>query len=167
MIPAVSVSADQPGWQRREGRLWLANKPFSGWQYTLSATGDTLSLGAYAAGKAEGIHRQWYPAHRLKETRRYRNGWQEGEAKGWFPSGKPAFVYQFRNDVYAGRRQEWYADGQPARDGHYHDGQEAGLQRQWFADGSLKANYVVREGRTFGFTGVKNCVNVWDSITSH
>jgi len=165
LILSQFVSADEPGWQRRDGKLWLTNKSFSGWQYELDHTGDTLFLGRFKEGKAEGFHRFWYENKRTKEVRQYRNGWQEGEQRGWFESGKPAFVYQFRNDVYEGPLKEWYPDGRLARDGNYRNGQENGSQRIWFADGSLKANYAVREGRSYGFTGVKNCVNVWDSIT--
>jgi len=163
-VPSVYQPTRQAGWQRRSGRLWLSGKPFSGWQYELGPANDTLFVGAYVDGKAEGEHRFWHPNHRLKESRRFRNGWQEGPQRGWFESGKPAFVYHFRNDVYEGSRKEWYPNGQPARDGNYQNGQEAGRQQQWFADGSLKANYAVRNGRAYGFTGVKNCVNVWDSI---
>ncbi|SOD88056.1 toxin-antitoxin system YwqK family antitoxin [Spirosoma fluviale] len=164
-IPLKYVSTDQPGWQKREGKLWMHDTLFSGWYYELSPTGDTAFVGAYDQGRAEGPHRHWYSNHQLKEIRQYKKGWQEGEQRGWYESGKPAFVYEFKNDVYEGRRQEWYANGQPAQDGHYHDGRESGAQRMWYADGSLKVNYVARNGRNYGFTGVKNCVNVWDSIS--
>lgn len=163
-IPSVSVSADADGWQRHNGQLWLNNHPFSGYQYQCTPSGDTLFVGTYLDGKAEGFHRQWYANGQLKEVRHYQNGWQEGEQRGWYESGKRAFVYQFRNDVYEGSRKEWYANGQPAFAGNYHKGQENGPQRQWFDNGSLKANYESRNGRNYGFTGVKNCVNVWDSI---
>ncbi len=164
-IPSIFVSADQPGWQKREGHLWLADTLFSGWQYQLWANGDTTFVGAFSQGKAEGFHRQWYENHQLNEIRHYQNGWQEGEQGGWYASGKQAFVYHFRNDVYEGNSKQWYPTGKLARDSDYHEGHENGPQRMWYADGSLKANYVARNGRNYGFTGVKNCVNVWDSIT--
>lgn len=163
-IPNVAVSANVPGWQQREGKLWLNGRLFSGLHYQCTATGDTLFAGTYLDGKSEGIHRQWYATGRLKEIRQYRNSWQEGEQRGWHESGKPAFVYQFKNDVYEGSRKEWYTNGKPALTGNYHNGQEQGLQRQWFDSGRLKVNYEARNGRNYGFTGVKNCVNVWDSI---
>ncbi|WP_425290797.1 toxin-antitoxin system YwqK family antitoxin [Spirosoma linguale] len=163
-IPHVYASADLPGWQKRAGKLWRQDTLFSGWSYQLGATGDTTFLGSYYLGKAEGSHRQWYSNHQLKEIRHYSNGWQEGEQRGWYESGKPTFIYQFKSDVYEGSRKEWYPNGQPAQDGHYHEGHEHGSQRMWYADGSLKVNYVARNGRNYGFTGVKNCVNVWDSI---
>ncbi|GAB3687654.1 hypothetical protein GCM10027592_01490 [Spirosoma flavus] len=164
-IPSVFANANQTGWQRSEGRLFLNDRPFSGWQYALSDEGDTTFVGAFIEGKAEGQHRSWYVGRKLKEVRQYKNGWQEGARTGWFQSGKPAFVYHFRNDVYEGNRKEWLANGRLIFDGNYSQGQEEGRQQQWFADGSLKMNYVVRNGRTYGFTGVKDCVNVWDSIT--
>lgn len=164
VIPPVYVSTQQAGWQKREGRVLLNSTLFSGWQYQLDADHDTIFVGSYLQGKAEGFHRQWYANHQLKEVRHYQKGWQEGEQRGWFESGKRAFLYQFRNDVYEGSRKEWYTNGKPALYGNYHDGKEQGLQQQWFANGSLKVNYVARNGRNYGFTGVKNCVNVWDSI---
>jgi hypothetical protein len=164
-IPGVYVPSDYAGWQKREGRLWLKDTLFSGWQYQLGLTGDTLYKASFLQGRAEGFHRQWYANHTLKEVRHYRKGWQEGDQRGWFDSGRPAFQYQFQQDVYEGSRQEWYPNGQPALYGHYHEGQENGLQQQWYADGTLKVNYVARNGRNYGFTGVKNCVNVWDSVT--
>ncbi|TAE21752.1 MAG: toxin-antitoxin system YwqK family antitoxin [Cytophagales bacterium] len=167
-VPDRFARTDQPGWQRWEGLLWLQNRPFSGWQVEVNPQGDTLALGGFLNGRAEGTHRRWYANGRLREERRYRNNWQEGQQQGWFPSGKRAFVYSFRGDVYEGNCKEWYENGRLARDVNYHNGQEEGRQRHWFADGSLKMNYVVREGRTYGFTGTKNCVNVWDSInTAH
>ncbi|GAB2598722.1 toxin-antitoxin system YwqK family antitoxin [Spirosoma areae] len=164
-IPKVFAGVDQSGWQKRDGHLWRHDTLFSGWQYQLWPTGDTAFVGAFNAGKTEGWHRQWYANRRPKEIRQYSKGWQEGEQRGWYESGKPAFVYHFQHDVYEGNLKEWYPNGQPARDGNYHEGQENGAQRQWFANGSLKVNYVARNGRNYGFTGVKNCVNVWDSIT--
>jgi hypothetical protein len=163
-VPSVFISVNQPGWQRREGQLWLNNQPFSGYQYDRDPAGNTLFVGGYRAGKAEGLYRYWYPNQRPKEVRRYRHNWQQDEQRGWHESGRLAFVCQFRDDVYEGRRQEWYTDGQPARNGHYHNGQENGLQQLWFANGRLRANYVARAGRNYGFTGVKNCANVWDSV---
>lgn len=163
-IPGLFVAASQPGWQQREGRLWLKNELFSGWQYQLWPTGDTAFAGAFREGKAEGFHRYWYVTRQPQEIRHFQNGWQEGEQRGWHELGTPAFVYRFRNDVYHGSVKEWLPNGQLVQDGNYEAGQESGLQRQWFADGSLKANYVVRNGRNYGFTGVKNCVNVWDSM---
>ena len=162
--PAVFVSADQPGWKQQGGQLWLNKVLFSGWQYQLQAQGDTAFAGAFVNGKAEGIHRHWYANGQLKEIRQFRQGWQEGEQRGWHESGKLAFVYRFKSDVYEGRRQEWYPDGHPARDGYYRAGQEDGAQQMWFPDGSLKANYVTRQGRNYGFTGVKNCVSTRDSL---
>lgn len=163
-IPAVFVSTAAPGWHRQDGRIWLTDTLFSGWQYSLYSTGDTAFVGAFRDGKAQGIHRRWYANGQPQELRQYDNGWQEGQQHGWYESGKPAFVLHFRHDVYEGHVREWYPNGQLARDGHYHDGHENGAQRLWYATGTLQANYEARNGRHYGLTGVKNCVNVWDSI---
>jgi hypothetical protein len=39
-----------------------------------------------------------------------------------------------------------------------------GQQRMWWPDGTLRANYVVRDGRRYGLLGAKGCVSV-DSTT--
>lgn len=163
-IPASYVAYDVAGWQQRGNQLWFNNQPFSGHQFQCLASGDTLFTGTYLHGKAEGLHRRWHMGGKLKEARHYQNGWQEGIQRGWYESGKPSFIYHFKQDVYDGTRTEWYTNGQRALYGHYHEGQEEGPQQQWFADGRLKVNYVVRNGRHYGFTGVKHCINVWDSV---
>ena len=81
-IPDVYVISDHAGWQKREGRLWLQDSLFSGWQYQLAPTGDTLYKASYSQGQAEGFHRQWFANRTLKEVRQYRKGWQEGEQRG-------------------------------------------------------------------------------------
>ncbi|GAA4415835.1 hypothetical protein GCM10023187_46690 [Nibrella viscosa] len=163
-IPNRLVSAEQPGWQRQNGLVWFNNEPFSGRQYALYANGDTVFVGAFRQGKAEGIHRQWYENRQPREVRRYVNGAQEGEQRGWYEDGKPAFVYHFRHDVYEGTATQWFPNGHLAQIFTYRDGREDGRQQLWYEDGTLRANYVARNGRHYGLTGVKNCVNVWDSI---
>ncbi|MCY7356010.1 MAG: SCO family protein [Rudanella sp.] len=64
-IPTLFVSVDAPGWQRREGRLWLQDALFSGWQYQCRAAGDTVFVGSYWAGKPEGMHRAWHGNQQL------------------------------------------------------------------------------------------------------
>ncbi|MEZ0607531.1 toxin-antitoxin system YwqK family antitoxin [Fibrella sp. WM1] len=163
-IPHVFVNSAAAGWQWRDGQLWLNNNRFSGWQYSLYPTGDTAFVGAYWQGKAEGVHRKRYANGQLREWRHYRHGWQEGEQRGWYANGKPEFTAQCQHDVYEGKLNEWFPNGRLARRGTYHEGHEEGPQQLWFDNGTLKANYEAREGRLYGFTGVKNCENVWDSI---
>ncbi len=153
------VRVDQPGWQRRDGKLWLNDSLFTGYQYETTSTSDTLFVGGYQQGNAEGQHRYRYENHQLREQRQYHNNWQEGEQRGWYESGQQAFVYQFQKDVYEGWVQEWYPNGQLAHDGHYHDGQEFGAQRFWLANGTVKANYVARNGRQYGIIMGKGCVS--------
>jgi antitoxin component YwqK of YwqJK toxin-antitoxin module len=42
-------------------------------------------------------------------------------------------------------------------DFNYVNGQEEGLQRAWFPNGEVQANYVAKNNRKYGITGVKNC----------
>lgn len=164
VIPSVFVAIDQPDWQQKEGKLLYKNTQFDGWQYQLHANGDTAFVGAFLHGKPEGTHTQRYENKQLKEVRHYENGWQEGTQQGWYADGKPRFLYKFKNDVYQGIVKQWYPSGRLSVHFNYEQGQEAGRQQMWYSDGNLKANYVARNGRNYGLTGVKNCENVWDSV---
>lgn len=37
-------------------------------------------------------------------------------------------------------------------------GQPEGKQKMWFANGQVKSNYVMKNGRRFGFLGAKGCM---------
>ena len=78
----------------------------------------------------------------------------------WFKRpGKPKFCYHFINDEYEGEVTEWDATGQLYRRMHYKQGREDGLQQMWWSDGKLRANYVVKEGKSYGLIGRKLCIN--------
>ena len=61
---------------------------------------------------------------------------------------------------YEGDVKVWYPDGSLFQHFKYKKGHEDGAQKVWKSDGRIKANYVVRDGRRYGLTGVKNCINV-------
>jgi hypothetical protein len=161
--PAVFVR-DTPGvLERQNGRLLYHGRPFDGYFLEFFPTGDTASVGGFVRGKEEGIAKSWYPGRRLRETRFYRAGRKTGRHLGWWDSGVPKFEFNFQNDLHEGPARTWYADGSPDSDFFYQNGYESGAQRAWYPDGTLRLNYVVREGRKYGLTGVKNCETVWDS----
>ncbi|HJY63931.1 MAG TPA: toxin-antitoxin system YwqK family antitoxin, partial [Ignavibacteria bacterium] len=54
--------------------------------------------------------------------------------------------------------KDWNENGMLFNDFNYINGYEEGLQRAWYPDGSLQANYVVKNNRKYGLTGVKNCI---------
>ena len=49
----------------------------------------------------------------------------------------------------------------------YENGYEKGVQKIWWPDGRIKSNYIIKNNRRYGLLGVKNCVNVSDSIFSN
>jgi antitoxin component YwqK of YwqJK toxin-antitoxin module len=86
------------------------------------------------SGRERGEHREWYSDGQIKSEQSFRDGLLEGVARKWFPGGR----------LY--------------REATYEAGVEEGSQRMWYTDGSLRANYVVRDGRRFGLIGSKACV---------
>ena len=47
---------------------------------------------------------------------------------------------------------------------NYKNGYEHGQQKIWYPDGRIKSNYIIKNGRRYGLLGIKNCINVSDSI---
>ena len=163
VVPSVFVNANQ-SFKTQQGITSLNNKPFSGGQVGLYKNGDTAFLIPYYDGRENGIIKAWYENGQLKETRLYKQGRKTGIHKGWWPAGGPKFEYHFVNDIYEGNVKEWNEAGLLYKNFNYKKGQENGMQHQYFSDGSIQFNYEVRNGRNYGWTGVKNCVNVKDSI---
>ena len=63
------------------------------------------------------------------------------------------------NDKYEGEFKEWYSSGLLGKDFHYVKGQEEGSQRLWWDNGTVRANYVIRDGKKYGLIGMKLCTN--------
>ena len=163
VVPAVYRKITDTAFSRHDGFLYHRQQKFSGHLYSLFPNGDTAYSGAFVNGKETGRQRSWYNRQQLMEERWYENGHKEGIHKGWWPGGNPKFCYHFANDEYEGEVTEWDETGQIYRRMHYQQGREEGLQQMWWSDGKLRANYVVKEGKSYGLIGRKLCIN--DSTT--
>ena len=100
---------------------------------------------------------------RLCMSDSYISGKKNGVHRGWWTSGSRKFEYTFVDDLNEGVAKEWFEDGTPLRVFNYVNGKEEGGQEMWYADGSIRANYVVRNGRRYGLIGAKPCSNPLDS----
>lgn len=90
------------------------------------------------------------------------NGQRNGISRFWWPGGYLKKEAQYQNGVYHGYVKVYYKEGQLRSWFNYDQGQESGKQQIWKKDGRMKANYEVINGRKYGLTGVKNCVNVFE-----
>lgn len=158
--PVVYLPENSAGMTQQNGILLHQGKPFTGVLYALHADGDTARVSPYVNGREHGLQRGWHSGRVLAQERPYRHGHKVGTHCGWHENGMRKFVYQFADDVPQGLLQEWLPDGRLVRQAHYQNGQEDGWQHAWRADGSLAANYFVKKGRAYGFTGVMNCKSV-------
>ena len=95
----------------------------------------------------------------------YINGKKEGVHKGWWPDGKQKFIFELYNNEYNGEFKEWYASGLLAKQLHYKNGQKEGSQKLWWDNESVRANYVIKNGKKYGLIGLKLCINPNDSIS--
>ncbi len=94
----------------------------------------------------------------------FKSGKKIGQYLSYYMSGEKAFEYNFKNGEYHGKRYEWRKDGSLLRESNYENGYEKGSQKIWWADGRIKSNYIIKNNRRYGLLGIKNCVNVSDSV---
>ena len=137
---------------------------FTGYRYSLYANNDTAVLQSYFNGVEEGFQRKWYPGKQLAEERFYINGKKEGIHRTWWPDGKQKMFFEAYNNEYDGEFKEWFSSGLFGKCFHYVNGQEEGSERLWWDNGTVRANYVIRNGKKYGLLGLKTCINPNDSV---
>ncbi len=164
-VPAVYRNETDKYFSKHQDTVYYKDEFFTGYRFTLYPNGDTAILQSYFNGVEEGNQKKWYPDHRLQEERFYINGKKEGLHRGWWPDGKERMMFTVYDDKYEGEFKEWYSSGLLGKYFHYTNGQEEGSQRLWWDNGSVRANYVIREGKKYGLSGLKTCVNPYDSIS--
>ena len=164
-VPSIYINAGDSGFSKHQDTVYYLQKYFTGYQFSLYPNGDTAFLHSYFNGVEEGIQKKWYPDKQLAGERFYINGKKEGIHKEWWPDGKQKLIFQATNNEYNGEFKEWYASGVLAKQFHYSNGQEEGSERMWWDNGKVRANYVIRNGKKYGFIGLKTCVNPYDSIS--
>lgn len=163
-VPPVYIKVGDSGFTNHQDTVYYKDKFFTGYRYGLYENGDTAFLQSYFNGVEEGTQRKWYPGKQMAEERFYINGKKEGSHSTWWPDGKQKMVFEAFNNEYNGEFREWYASGLLGKDFHYVNGQEEGSEKLWWDNGTIRANYVIRDGKKYGFIGLKLCANPNDSI---
>src|ERR1043166_6275332 len=75
----------------------------------------------------------------------------------WWPNGHLKKSATYLGDAYHGEYRTWTIDGKPYELRHFDRGRESGLQQSWDAEGKLYLNYVVRDGRRYGYVNSRPC----------
>ena len=166
-VPSIYINVRDSDFFKHQDTVFYQQQYFTGYQYSLYPNGDTAFLHSYFNGVEEGTQKKWYPDKQIAGERFYINGKKEGIHKEWWPDGKQKFIFQATNNEYNGEFKEWYASGVLAKQFHYINGQEEGSERMWWDNGTVRANYVIRNGKKYGFIGLKTCVNPYDSISKN
>ena len=132
-------------------------------------SGDTISRSRFRDGLEDGRWERFYRRGVLAETRDYDHGRKAGMFQAWWPNGVLRSEYYFKDGEYDGPSRDWSDNGILVRHMNYRKGYENGRQQLWDDDGTLRANYVARNGRNYGLTGVKGCATIWekDSVRTH
>ncbi len=152
------VASDADGLKQVAGLLHLHGTPFTGVVTTEADDFRTRKETAYRAGLRHGESTGWYASGSIAFLRDYVSGRERGEHREWYSDGQIKSEQSFRDGLLEGVAREWFPGGRLYREATYEAGVEEGSQRMWYTDGSLRANYVVRDGRRFGLIGSKACV---------
>jgi len=163
VIPAAYLPATDPGLSRHQDTLYYHAGKYSGYVYQLLDVGDTLLLFGYCDGLKEGFLKKWYPNKQLQELRYYHQGKKNGIHTGWWENGIKKFEFRIVDDLNEGNFKEWNHAGRLIKDFNYLNGQEQGSEKLWWNDGTIRANYVVNNGKKYGLIGMKICRNVYDT----
>ena len=148
-----------------KGLVTYNGSPFTGTLLKLQEnSNDTIFVRNYSEGLKNGIFKKFYVNNLLQEKREYIMGKKDGKHTGYWDNGKLAFDYKLKEDLYDGNQRNWNKDGRMIKSLNYVDGHQEGLQQIWDNNGIIRTNYVIKNNRRYGLLGVKNCINVSDSI---
>lgn len=164
-VPQNHKLQNDPSFSNHQDTVYYGHQSFTGFCYALHPNGDTAFLKSYFNGLEEGPQKKWYDNKKLAEQRFYISGKKEGLQQGWWPDGSPKFVYTAKADAFEGELKEWNYAGLLYKEFHYVNGQEEGSQKLLWDNGTIRANYVIRNGKKYGLIGLKLCNNPYDSIT--
>jgi antitoxin component YwqK of YwqJK toxin-antitoxin module len=152
---------------KRQGILFYAQNPFSGFVIERNSNKALASKNGYLNGKLEGKQEKWYPDGSKMEVRFYSENRKSGTHHGWWENGKMKFEYFIENDIPIKMHREWYQHGQLYSLSNYNqEGQPEGEQKMWFENGQIKSNYIIKDGRRFGFLGAKGCMGEREKKTA-
>jgi antitoxin component YwqK of YwqJK toxin-antitoxin module len=159
IVPHRYASLADAAFAHHQDTVYYGANPYSGYAYRLSPTGDTLQLSGYVAGLEEGPQIKRYPGGALQEVRQYSAGRKNGLHTGYWDNGRKKFEFTIVDDYNEGNFKEWSPNGVLIKDFNYVHGMEAGSEKLWWNDGTIRANYVVKDGRKYGLIGLKLCRN--------
>ena len=158
-IPDNIMAMADTNFEERQGVLYYAKKLFSGFVIENYSSKKLALKNGYWSGKLEGKQEKWYSNGSKMEIRFYHANRKIGKHTGWWENKKIKFEYFIENDIPIKMHREWYPNGQLYSLSNYNiKGQPEGTQQMWFETGQIKANYVIKDGRRFGFLGAKGCM---------
>lgn len=158
-IPNRIITSPDVNLSEREGVLYLGSQKYSGYVIQNYPNKKLSSKNGYSNGKLEGKQEKWFENGAKMEVRYYSNNHKIGKHEGWYNNGQKRFEYFIENDVPIKTHREWHPNGQIFTSFNFNkDGQPEGTQQMWFPTGQIKANYVIKNGRRFGFLGAKGCM---------
>lgn len=163
-VPKNYVLHTDTNFHQHQDTLYYQQQYFTGFSYALFDNGDTQLVKSYFNGLEEGLQQEWYSNKQLTEQRFYINGKKEGLQQGWWQNGKQKFIFTAADDQFIGEVKEWTVTGLLYRDFNYVNGREEGSQKMWWENGTIRANYVIKNGKKYGLLGLKICKNPYDSI---
>ena len=110
-------------------------------------------------GRIDGLYQQWTKEGNLRTESTYKAGIKDGSQKGYHLNGHLSYEYTVTNGKREGIYLEYYPSGDLQIENTY-DKDSIIAQKIFDIDGVTLANYVIRDGRFYGFRGSSSCINV-------
>jgi antitoxin component YwqK of YwqJK toxin-antitoxin module len=165
-IPKIELLTNDKGFGWQQDILLFNGQPYSGYVIEKYINGQDASKNAYFNGKLEGKQEKWFENGAKMEFRFYKENRKVGLHEGWYANGQKRFEYFIENDIPIKTHREWYQNGQLYSLSNYdQEGQPEGEQKMWFESGQIKSNYIIKDGRRFGFLGAKGCMGEGEKKT--
>lgn len=161
-IPSLYVPLDSISISRNAGGFVYASKPFSGYGFHLSESGDTIEVTGFLNGKKHGYHKKYYADRILAMQVKYDLGNLHGEKTTYWENGNIRSKASFNNGQVDGTVYEWYRSGEIFKIMNFKDGKMSGLQQAYRLNGKVYANFESKNGRNYGLKRAKLCYGLED-----
>jgi len=138
--------------------LYLDGELLEGVLKNVGMFGDIVFT-SYLNGLKHGLEHSFYEGGEPKHVRIWQDGKRNGIFASYWLDGSAKQISSYKNDILEGELEEWFVTGIKAREFSYELGKEEGRQVMWYEDGTIRANYVVRNGRRYGSIGTKGCTS--------
>ena len=110
-------------------------------------------------GLYHGLFTEKYNNGQLRSQLNYAHGVMHGAQQGWHYNGQLSYSYKAKKGTPVGEYKEYFPSGQLQINKRYEAGKVV-KNKIYNIDGRVIANYLIKDGRTYGLMGSSTCITV-------